>query len=498
MRDCRGSAASSRLFIGAPLVAPLWLTAALATLPGCIHLHSGPSSAELAKQSMPHTQLPPQWVAQGTRPESVESGWLRQFNDPQLSALASEALTYNSDLQVAQARVEQARNLMEAAGGAMLPTLSALGKTGGKLGGDSSGVNGAFLQASWEIDLWGRIRYGRMAATAQYASATADTAFARQSLVATLARTWFGAKEITAQIGLTDETIAAAQQFLELTQTRAHVGTANDGDVALAQAALAGYRDSRRELIRAKAQTQRAIEILLGRYPAAELIVSADLPPVPAPAAAGLPSQLLERRPDVIAAQQRVVAAYASAEEATAARWPQLSLTAAVGAISSEVFVLKDVSNPLWGVGATATASIYNGGQLKAVASARAAEARAASAEFARVGARSFADVEDAISGEAALREQADYAATALDAQLRDLAVTQVEFRVGRTDARPVLQQQLRVYAAQMHAVHIQAETLSQRVALNLALGGDFGSDNAAGATMGSLPVAPDAATPTG
>src|SRR4029077_12202099 len=137
MRDWRGSAASSRLFIGAPLVAPLWLTAALATLPGCIHLHSGPSSAELAKQSMPHTQLPPQWVAQGTRPESVESGWLRQFNDAELSALASEALTYNSDLQVAQARVEQARNLMEAAGGAMLPTLSALGKTGGKLGGDS-------------------------------------------------------------------------------------------------------------------------------------------------------------------------------------------------------------------------------------------------------------------------------------------------------------------------------------------------------------------------
>jgi outer membrane protein, multidrug efflux system len=471
------------------LGAVLLLCAALAFLPACIHLRSGPSSAELAKHSMPHVQLPPQWVAQGTRPEAVESGWLRQFNDPGLSALATEALTYNSDLKVAQARVEQARSLLQAASGAMQPTLSAAGKTGGKA--DGSGVSGAFLLASWEIDLWGRIRYGRMAAAAQYASATADTAYARQSLVATLAQAWFGAKEITAQIGLNDQTIAAAQHLVELTQVRARVGTANGGDVALAEAALAGYRDSGREMARAKEQAQRAIETLLGRYPAAELVVSADLPPVPAPAAAGLPSELLERRPDVIAAQQRVAAAYARTDEARAARWPQISLTGAFGAIATDVFVLKNVNNPLWGVGLQGTAPIYNGGQLNAIVSARAAEQQAASAEFARVGARSFADVENAISGEAALREQADYAATAVGAQLRSLAVTEVEFRVGRTDARPVVQQQLRVYAAQMRALHIQAETLSQRVALYLALGGDFGGESTAGPSLGWLPVIP-------
>lgn len=477
--------------------AALMLAAALAPLPGCIHLHTGPSSAELAKQSMPHVQLPAQWVAQGTRPEAVESGWLTEFNDPELSALATEALNYNADLKVAQARVEQARNLMEAAGGGLMPTLALAGKTSGKLGADGTGVNGAFLQASWEIDLWGRVRYGRMAATAQYASTVADTAYARQALVAALARAWFGAKEITAQIDLTDQVIAAAQQLVELTQTRARVGSANEGDVASMQAALAGYRDNRRDLVRAKQQAQRAIETLLGRYPAAELVVSADLPPVPAPAAAGLPSELLERRPDVIAAQQRVAAAYARSEQATAARWPQINLTAGVGTISSEVFVLKDISNPLWGIGATGVASLYDGGQLKSIAAARAAEAQAASAEYARIGARSFADVEDAIGGETALREQAEYATAAVDAQLRSLSATQVEFRVGRTDARPVAQQQLRVYPAQMRALHLHAEALSQRVALHLALGGDFGSDNASSPASGSLP-APPAETPPG
>ncbi|MGB9332201.1 MAG: efflux transporter outer membrane subunit [Steroidobacteraceae bacterium] len=471
-----GEIALKRRFIAVRSAGLLGVAVALAAGPGCLHLHSAPSSAQLAGKALPHMQVPAQWIAQGTSPEAVQSGWLNELQDPALEALAAEALAYNPDLQVAQARVEQSRSLMEAAGGALQPTLTAAGKTGGKLGGDASGVSGAFLLASWELDVWGRIRYGRMAASAQYSSAVADAAYARQSLVASLARAWFGAKELTAQIQLTQKSIESAQQLLTLTQVRARVGTANTGDVAAAEAALAGYQDSLRELIRARAQAQRALETLLGRYPAAELAVSADLPPAPPPAAAGIPSQLLERRPDVIAAQQRVAVAFARTEEASAARFPQISLTAAIGTISSEVFLLKNVQNPLWSVGAEFAAPIWNGGRLQAAVSARAAEQQAASADFARIGARSFADVENAIDGEAALRERAAYAAAALEAQRRALGVTEVEFRVGRTDERPVVQQQLRVRAAEMNALHIHAETLSQRVMLHLALGGDFGA----------------------
>ena len=137
--------------------------------------------------------------------------------------------------------------------------------------------------------------------------------------------------------------------------------------------------------------------------------------------------------------------------------------------------MLKECFQSLMGVRRKRRVVSLNGGQLKNVAAAKAAEAQAASAEFARIGARSFADVEDAIGGEAALREQAGYAAAAVDALQRGLNTTQVEFRVGRTDARPMVQQQVRVYSAQMRALHLRAESLSQRVALHLALGGDFG-----------------------
>jgi outer membrane protein TolC len=162
------------------------------------------------------------------------------------------------------------------------------------------------------------------------------------------------------------------------------------------------------------------------------------------------------------------------------------------------VFLLKNVQNPLWSVGAEFAAPIWTGGRLQAAVAARAAEQQAASADFARIGARSFADVENAIDGEAALRERAAYAAAALAAQRRALGVTEVEFRVGRTDERPVVQQQLRVRAAEMNALHIHAETLSQRVMLHLALGGDFGTASAAGPTLGWQLGVPRTATPPG
>jgi outer membrane protein TolC len=109
----------NRQFIGVRSAALLGVAVALAAGPGCIHLHSAPTSAQLSSRAMPHVQVPAQWIAQGTSTEAVQSGWLAELKDPALEALAAEALTYNPDLQVAQARVEQSRILMEAAGGAL-------------------------------------------------------------------------------------------------------------------------------------------------------------------------------------------------------------------------------------------------------------------------------------------------------------------------------------------------------------------------------------------
>jgi hypothetical protein len=219
----------------------------------------------------------------------------------------------------------------------------------------------------------------------------------------------------------------------------------------------------------------RALELLLGRYPAAELTAPEVLPPMPAPVPAGLPSELLERRPDIIAAERRVAAAFNRVGEAQAARLPRISLTAGVSSISSELFVLQERDNPMWSAGATLLAPIYEGGSLKAQVEIRDAEQRQALAEYGRLALRAFDDVESALATEFAAREREAILARAVTQWERAVGLAQTAYKVGSLDLRPVQQQQLAMYAARSALLRMQSEQRIQRVNVHLALGGGFG-----------------------
>ena len=161
------------------------LVAALAAA-GCA-LQSPPKPDEIKQQSLPNLTLPQAWTARGSVPQPVEDDWIAAFRDPELDALVREALAYNVDLQVAAARVEQAAGYAKAAGAMIYPTVNLLARGGGKMGGDGSGINGIGLFATWELDLWGRVRSQRAAGEYAYQAAVADAEFARQSIAATVA-----------------------------------------------------------------------------------------------------------------------------------------------------------------------------------------------------------------------------------------------------------------------------------------------------------------------
>ena len=169
--------------------------------------------------------------------------------------------------------------------------------------------------------------------------------------------------------------------------------------------ALARYRDVLRQLELGREQAIRALEIMLGRYPSAAATTAPQLPGFPGEVPTGLPSSLLERRPDVIAAERRIAAAFNRIGEAKAARLPVISLTTGLSAISSELFVLKDHDNPVWNVGAGLLAPLFRGGALKTQVEIRTAEQKQAIAEYAVVGLRAFGEVEGALSAEIAARE---------------------------------------------------------------------------------------------
>lgn len=469
--------------MAAPLVRPfpggarpaLLALACAAALSGCA-LSPPPTADELRQQALPHTAVPAAWTADkgGVAAGTVAvDRWLASFNDPALSALVSEALAYNADLQSAAARVEQAGGYVKVAGASLLPAVGVFGLTGDKSGGGGA-LEGLFLNASLELDVWGRVRYGKAVATSQSEAAVADFAYARQSLAAMVAKSWFVAVQAGQQRGIAQDTVRSAEALQGLAQDRLRVGNGNEQAVAQARANVGSYRDRLRQVELAREQALRALELLLGRYPAGEIAVAAQLSAMPPPVPAGMPSLLLERRPDVVAAERRVAAAFARVGEAKAAQLPRISLTAGISSVSSDLLVLQNHDNPAWSVGANLLAPLYQGGALRAQVEIRSAEQKQAVADYARAGQRAFGEVENALSAEAALRDRAALLDTTVRDNTRALELSQVQYKVGSADLRAVEQSQLSLYSARMTRLGVLTEQLAQRVNLHLALGGGF------------------------
>lgn len=446
--------------------------AALLALSACA-LKSAPDQTALARENLPNLTLPAKWVEPSAE-GPVSNNWVAALGDAQLSALVEEAITHNIDLRIAESRVEQAAAGVKAAGGQMYPSVDLLGHTGGKLGGDNSGISGALISASWEIDLWGRVRYGRRAAEDQYASAEADAAAASQSVAALVAKSWFLAIEARQQHDLAVEMVATGQESVRLAKDRLRIGPGSALEVTQSQASLQSLLDAERQLALAQTQAARSLEMLLGRYPADEIKTPAVFAPLAPAPSTGLPSELLERRPDVIAAQRRVDAAFNLVGEAEGARLPRLSLTAGISSISSEVFVLKDRNNPLVGIGANLTAPLFHGGALEAQVELRKAEQKQAAATWAQIGLRAFGEVEGALASEATLRDREPLLIAAIEQYVTAVSLEKTRFRVGNSDLRTVLQQEMTLYSARSALLRVQAEQHVNRVNLYLALGGGF------------------------
>jgi NodT family efflux transporter outer membrane factor (OMF) lipoprotein len=460
------------------------ITALALTFTACA-LNDPPDATEIKKEALPTVEVPAQWTARGAGAGNVADNWLVTFNDDQMTAAVVEAIAHNADLRVGAARVEQALLYAKLAGAKLYPSVDVLARGGGKMSGDNSGLQGAALNVSWELDLWGRVRYGRAAAAADAASAQADFEYARQSIAALVAKSWVLTTEAGLQAEVARATIRNGEELVRLAETRSKVGVGNDEDVFVARGNVGSYRDALRQIELAREQALRALELLLGRYPSAAAIVTPRLPGQPDAVPAGLPSELLERRPDVVAAERRVAAAFNRVGEAKAARLPAIALTTGVSAISSDLFVLQSRDNPVWNLGANLLAPIYKGGALQTQVEIRTVEQKQAVAAYASVGLRAFGEVENALSAEIAAREREQILAQTLADNQRALEIVQTQYKVGSTDLRFVTQRQLALAAVQSALVRVQAEQRVQRMNLHLALGGSFEPRPAPAGTAG-------------
>jgi NodT family efflux transporter outer membrane factor (OMF) lipoprotein len=404
----------------------------------------------------------------------VVTDWLKTFNDPPLMTLVEEGLQNNLDLRAAVARIDVAAALVTQARALLFPQIFVVGGAGLVGRDDTHDRSGIAGEISWEVDLWGRVRSQTASARAERQATDADLLYARQSLAATIATLWYTtiATERLRQTAL--DATGVYEELLRLVTVRNVVGQVSQQDIAIAGADLDRARHRERAFASTEQEIMRGLEIVVGRYPAAELALAPDLPPVPPPVPNGLPSELLERRPDLVAAERRVAAAFHLIQAAQAARLPRIALTAFGGRSTSELLRLAGVGAGFWRLGVDLLAPIFTGGALEAEVRIATAEQETALALYGQTALRAFSEVESSLSNEQLLADQQRYLESVLVHDTEALRLGRIRYAVGSTDLFHVLQLQAKQLATRYELIGISNDRLANRVALHLALGGGF------------------------
>ncbi|WLI87475.1 efflux transporter outer membrane subunit [Massilia sp. R2A-15] len=404
--------------------------------------------------------------------------WWTLFRDPLLNDLAASVEVNNQNVAAAVANYAQARALVQQQRASLFPTVSlnaGADKSGGP--GSSSSSDKRYhltLGGSWEPDVWGRLRAGVNGASANAQASAADLAAARLSAQGELAANYFTLRETDAQRELLAQTIAGYQRVLQITQNRFNAGIAAKSDVLQAQTQLANAQSDDLTLVRQRAQLEHAIAILLGKAPADFTLAAApwqaNVPDVPA----GVPSALLQRRPDIAAAERRVAAANEQIGIARAAYYPNIGLSGSYGTSGSSVSNLFSVSNAVWSLGLSAAQSIFNGGATRAAVAGAEAAQQAATARYRQTVLVAFGDVEDqlaathVLSQQTVLRRQAADAANLVEEQMLN------RYKAGQVSYTEVVQAQATALSARRALVQAQADRQTTAVALIQALGGGW------------------------
>ena len=422
-------------------------------------------------------KAPDAWTIAGSVAE-VSIEWLKEFKDPLLLSLIEEGKANNLDLQSAAGNVERAWVLANQAGASLQPVASlALGESSsGTASSNSSSVRQTSLnaQVSWELDIWGRIRAGSRAAVASSKSADADYRYALHSLAASIAKAYFIVIEAKLQAGVTQKSLDILKDTRRIITVQFDNGLASAQDVALAKAQLASAKESLIKVEASKRDAIRALELLLGRYPNAELDLPDTLPVLPPSPPAGIPSALLERRPDIIAAERNVAAAFNSSEAASAAALPSLSLTSTIGGTSGDLSNVLDPANVVWQLAANLMVPIFDQGSIQAQIDIANIEQKQAINAYVKAALDAFSDVEKNLDLGQVLVQREKYLTEARTEFDKAYRIANLRYQEGESDLLDVLTLQQNTIAADSNSVAIKRALLEQRVNLYLALGGEW------------------------
>lgn len=459
---------------------PAFAAAALFAAAGCA---VGPDYKKPATPvASTYKEAAPDWKTAAPNDAADRGTWWEAFNDPILNDLENQAATANQSLLIAVANYEQSRQSARADRATFFPSISGSASAQRAKSASRNGIPGSItnsysagLNGSWTLDFWGRIRREVEADLASAQASAANLANARLSMQTTLATTYIQLRVADERVRLRQNAVEAYRRTLSIAQNKYNVGVVARSDVISAQAQLDAARAQVVDASVQRAQFEHAIAVLVGKAPGdftidAQPTLGFAVPAVPSQ----IPSQLLERRPDIAAAERTVAAANARIGVQIAAYFPDISLSAAGGFSSSTLSKLFNAANRSWSIGAAASDTILDFGRRGAeVAIARAAYDGQV-ATYRRTVLEAFQDVEDNLSGLRLLATEADIQTNAVNEASEAARITLNEYNAGTVDFTTVVNAQVTELNDRQSALTILQERLVDSVTLIEALGGGW------------------------
>jgi multidrug efflux system outer membrane protein len=455
-------------------------------VPGCAVRDTWGKSRKEGDLTTHEQALPGKWSGAPKIPTKAATGWLGDFGNGELARLVDEAIVRNPDLKATAARVTQARAQVRIAGADLWPqastdfnarrSQSASGQRFVGVGQRSNRFE-LGLDVTWEVDFWGRIKDQRGAALADAQAADEDLHAARLSLAANVVKAAVTLVESKEQVRLAEDNVQSRRTHLQIVERQLERGLDSDRaalDVSLSRADLARAEESLALRKRASDEARRVLEVLLGAYPAGKEPGLSSLPTVKRKVPAGLPSEVLLRRPDIRAAERRLESSLREESAAKKAFLPTFNLTGGTGLSTEDLSFLIDQGSVVWSVAGNVAQQIFQGGRIKANVDLARARYDEALALYASTATTAFKEVESALSAEAYLLEQEAALERAATEATRSVQLATGQYERGLVDILTLLDAQQRAFDAKSALAVVKAQRLRNRADLHLALGGEF------------------------
>jgi outer membrane protein, multidrug efflux system len=442
----------------------------------------------LPQIKQPHPELPAAWPG-GSAGASIAPDWWKAYGDPVLDALMEEALAHSPDIRLAAARVDEARANLGLARADQYPSAQ-IGAQASRSRSTEVGtfpfpapINNDFqlnLQAAYEVDLWGRYRKATEAARADLLGTEYAREVVRLSLTSDVAKDYFALRALDARLDLARKTLDNRQVAVELQRLRFQAGVVSELDLRQAEAELASVQASVAQFAQAARQQELALVVLLGRSPraivegrvtrGASLDALTEPPVVPA----GLPSDLLARRPDLRQAEENLAANQARIGEAKAALFPSLSLTANLGTESKDLSDLFSGPSTIWGITAGLVQTVFNAGRTEAAIQAADARQVQALVAYDQAVQQAFREVLDALVAQRQSRELSEADRRRSATLRRALELAELRYKNGVDNYLVVLDAERNLYQAEQDAIDARRARLVATADLLKALGGGW------------------------